>query len=483
MSGRRVAKNTLIYLLGQCVTWSVTLVAITIIPRTLGEAGMGQIALATVPIGTVVLLLGFSIESYLTTEVGRDRREAERLIQAVLGLRLVLTPLLWLCACALLYATGASPIVWKLGLVALLGATISFVIGPLNNVLVGLEQARRVTTITSLGTANQLLAIPFLRYGPISVVVSSASMQLVTSSIQAAWMSQIVRLRPVFRRAEWEHVVRGGLPFLVNSLVMQLYQFTTVYILKYFAGESAVGVYTQSQRIFGTFFFIPAAIGSALLPSLSRMVAADPGEFRAMQSRILCLMVSLGLPVGCMAFVLAQPLCHLLYGHRAFGNVPAALQIAAVSVVPIYITSTMYQFLTAQRKNATWSFFLMLTVVVNCICCVAFIPLFSRLYHNPAMGAQAACLIAESVAVPLALILLQTNPFGGDTIGRLARASAAAALMVVVMLLTRRYFIVVPAALGVVTFGLVAWFLRALGDEDQARLVALVRGRLRRSRA
>jgi O-antigen/teichoic acid export membrane protein len=475
-----VAKNSLIYLLGQCLTWSVTLVALTIIPRRLGETAMGQIAFAGTVVGTVFQFLCLSIESFLTTEVGRDRREAERLIQAVLGLRLVLIPVLAAAVCAILAATHASPVVWKLALVVLVGVTIAFVLGPLNYVLVGLEEARRVMAINTLNSSSQLFAVPFLRYGPISVVAASVSVQALTAAMQVAWIRTRVRLRPVFRRAEWEHVVRGGLPFLANTLAMSLYGFTTVFLLRHFSGEAAVGVYSQSQRIFGTFLFIPTAIGSALLPSLSRLVAAAPSEFRAMQSRILSLMVTLGLPVACGAFLLAKPLCNLLYGHHGFGGVPAALQVAAFNVIPVYITSTMYQFLTAQRKNAVWSLFLMATVALNALGCVALIPLCERVFNNAAMGAQAACLIAELVTVPFALVLLRTNPFDGVTLSRLTRAFAAAAAMAAVMWATRGLFIVVPAALGLVTFAAAAWSLHALGDEDQARLVELVRARLRR---
>lgn len=482
-SNRRVAKNSLIYLLGQLLTWSVTLVAITVIPRRLGEASMGQLTVAGTVVGTVIQFLSFSIESYLTTEVGRDRREAQRLVQALLGLRLTLTPVVILGVCTILYLVHATPIVWKLSLVALIGSLIAFLLGSLSYVLVGLEEAHRVTLVNTLGTSNQLLAIPFLRYGPISVVVSGVSMQALTAAIQVAWMRTRIRLRPVFDRAEWEHVIRGGLPFLANSLVMSLYGFTTVFILRHYAGDAAVGVYSQSQRIFGTFLFFPTAIGSALLPSLSRLANADPAEFRAMQSRIFSLMITLGLPVASGAFVLAKPVCSILYGHRAFGGVPAALQVAALNIIPVYITSTMYQFLTAQRKNAVWSIFLMITVVLNGLGCVVLIPLCSRLFSNAAMGAQAACLIAELVTVPFALTLLRTNPFSGQTLSRSARALAAAAAMVAVMLATRGLFVVVPATLGVATYVVAAWLLHALGKEDQERLVALVRAKLHRRAA
>ena len=40
------------------------------------------------------------------------------------------------------------------------------------------------------------------------------------------------------------------------------------------------GVYTQAQRLFGTFLFVPTALGAALLPSLARLAQASQEEFR-----------------------------------------------------------------------------------------------------------------------------------------------------------------------------------------------------------
>ncbi len=60
ISHERVAKNTLIYIVGQLVSWAMTLLSVSIIPRRLGETGMGQLAIAGTTVGAVanMMMLG-----------------------------------------------------------------------------------------------------------------------------------------------------------------------------------------------------------------------------------------------------------------------------------------------------------------------------------------------------------------------------------------------------------------------------------------
>src|SRR5450432_3102488 len=86
----KVAKNAIIYLFAQLVSWSVSFLAISIIPRRLGEIAMGELTLAQTLVSTVSGTLMLSIDPYLVAEVGRDHRESEHLLNAALGLRLIL---------------------------------------------------------------------------------------------------------------------------------------------------------------------------------------------------------------------------------------------------------------------------------------------------------------------------------------------------------------------------------------------------------
>src|SRR5439155_12841528 len=96
------------------------------------------------------------------------------------------------------------------------------------------------------------------------------------------------------------------------------------------------------------------AASAALLPAISRLAAVDNAQFHRIGQRVIGLLVVTGLPVTVLMYMLAHPLTVLLYRDR-FTLLPGVLQALAFTIVPLYIVSTMYQFLVAQGRAHTWS--------------------------------------------------------------------------------------------------------------------------------
>lgn len=478
----RVAKNAIIYFIGQLLSWSVTFLTVSIIPRTLGEQAMGELAIATTMATTIAGALKLSMDSWLTAEVGRNRQDAERLISLLFGLRICLLPfLVAVSLAALVWTPDLTAMTWRLTWLYVVIAALNFFSDPLRSMMQGMEQAKQVSARDFLLALPPLFALPFLRYGPVVLVMSSLIVTAITLAMALHWARAYIRLSVRFEPSQWGYLARGGLPFFANSFIVQFYNVGSVFILRSYSGDAAVGVYSQAMRLQGTFLFIATAIGWALLPSLARLADASAEDFRRIQQRVLTLMITLSLPVTTLIFVLAEPFSHLLYGKHKFVDMPLALQVAAFKLIPLYITTVMYQFLVAKRRNAVWSIFLASTVGLNALFCYALIPLTTRLYHNPPMGAVLAGLIAEALTAVCAFVVLKTNPLNADTLKRIGRTLVATAGMAAVLWLTRSLFLLIPATLGVLTFALLAWYLGALGDEERDKLASLVRRKLGRN--
>lgn len=482
-SESRVAKNAVIYFVGQTISWAATFLSISIIPRYLGETGMGQLAIASATIGTVSTFLALGIGNYVMTEIGRDRANSERLLRATLGLRLAILPLLTVLVAGMLAMTKASPVIWMLAVPMLILTAITYLVGPIRHALVGMEDARRVSLYDIRTSVAPLAAIPFLHFGPLALPLANL---LFSGPIQLGmfmWMNRRIRLTPLFDKREWLHLIRGGLPFMMNDIVVQLYAFGSVLLLKHFATEAAVGVLSQTQKLQGTLLFLPTAVGTALLPTLARIADTNREQFRHLQRKMLAVMVTLGLPVAMMLFVLAEPFCRLLYGTQKFQDMPFVLQVAAFNIIPLYISGVVYRFLVAERKNALWSVFLLGTALLNALLCAFFIPLAQTYWHNPAAGAAAASVTAEIVTVVAAFALLKVNPLDAPTAIKIGKAMLAALLAAVPVWLTRSYFILIPVVLGTASFLLLAWVLQIIDPEDRQKLVGAIRRKLNRRKS
>ncbi len=505
---KRVAKNASIYLVSQIVTWLVTFVSIAVVPRLLGTAALGKLTYIGVIFGTVMNFFQFGIDPFIIKEVGRDSAQTERLLRATFGLRLVVCLPTALIVGAILALSHPDPLYWRLFALSLIGVPLTYVLAAMRAVFTGRERAKQVMLLDIMVAAIPLIVLPFLAAGHLTRNVMLLTMASIVGAaisffVTLRWLRQSIRVRPVVDFAVWRELIRGGAPFFVNTFILALYAFVTSAMLRSYAGESALGVYSQAQKLFGTFLFIPTALGAALLPSLARMAQAGQDEFRRMQAQVLNLLILLGLPMTVSVMLLARPISVLLYrSHTSpeFASMPMTLQLYALVIIPMYVVSTMYQFLVAQNRNALWSGFLLASVGLCALTGRFSIPYFRDHYQAGAMGAVAATLVAETASMLFAFVLLKNNPFDRETFSRIVRASLATGAMGVVMFFIIHLFYLLPgpiqaappalalevllcAVLGAGTFAIWGWILRVLSAEEQDKVARLAHSKLRRGKA
>ena len=485
-SGGRVAANAFTYLLSQIVTWGVSIAVVAVQPHLIGEKGLGELRIANTVVGTVVTFACLSLEQFLIAEVGRNKNATEQMLRASFGLRIALLPIMVDVIALGFRWMNVSQIVWMIGFIHIMRVGIGFVGLPIRSVLAGWENGKMVAAIDFIPVIAPLFAFPLLFLGFSVIVVPMVDLAAVALLylFLARYMSKHIRMMPTFRWLEWKTLIHGGTPFLVNEMNAQLYDFVTIALLMRFTNEATVGVYSQAIKFQGTFLFVPVAIATAMLPFLARLAdktnEVDKADFRVMQQRTLVVMIATSLPVATMVFMLAHPVCHLLFGHKLLAGVPGVLQISAINLLPLYLLTVFYRFLVAQRKNGIWSVFLTGTVLLNGVLCYTLIPLARDRWQNASMGAALSSMIAEYITMFFALFLLRINPFQRETFGSIVRTVFATAVMGAVIWKLRDVFVLVPAFVGGIVFIVLAWKLKILGAEEQAKLVELFRRKLGR---
>jgi O-antigen/teichoic acid export membrane protein len=482
-AGSRVASNAAIYTVGQLLSWCISFLSISLIPRFLGEAGMGQIAIATAGVGVVAGVVGFSVESFVMAEMGRRNEDQERVLRAVMGLRLATIPVMVFGALVLLAVRGATPMVWILGGITIAQAAATYLYSVLRSVLIGWEQAKLVSLLDLILVVFGLAAIPFVMlkvFGPPGYVAMGMAAVVTVTVAQWVIVRRRVNLRPAFDFPLWKRILTGSAAFYVVEVVHAVYAFTCIAVLQGYTDEANVGVYAQAMRLQGTFIFLPTAIGYAILPFISRLADADSEEFRVMQKRVLSVMIILGMPVATALYVLADPICLLLYGPNKFRDLPLVLQAVSFNIIPLYVSSTLYKFLVAKRKNAVWSLFMLGTTALNWAGCHLLIPIAVRRFGNGAVGVIASVVIAEVVTIVMALMVLRTNPVDGGMLVRIGKTVAACAIMAGAMLLLRGQFVLIPLIAGGAVFTALLFLFRLLGAEEQEKLVQLFATKFRR---
>ena len=480
-----IAKNTSFYFIAQVATWITSFLTISLIPRRIGETGMGQLALLSAAFSPVGALLWLGLESYLTKEIARDARTSERLLRACIGLRIALHIPGVSFSFLLLYLLHASPFVWWLGFWQILLAFPNAVSGLFRATQTAWEQAKRVSLLDTISNFTSLIAVPLLWLGPISIIIACFIMDLFLLIARIRWLRTSVSLYPTFDVRLWLTMIRGGIPFVLMGIVSMVYGLIGTFMLRHYTNDAALGVQGQATRLFSTFLFLPTVLTPALLPAIARIADSNPLEFRRAQQHILTLVIVLGMPITAFMIILAAPICHVLYGHREFTSLPLALQGYALVVIPMSIVIILNQFVVAQNRASVWNWFYMSTVGIFAIACAVLIPYAVHYWHNGVLGAALATGFAEMVTAIAAIIILKVPLLSVSFLIRTGRALLATLGMAGVMWLTRDLFLLIPASLGCIVFILLGWFLHILTPDEQERFLALLSrkvGGLTRSR-
>jgi O-antigen/teichoic acid export membrane protein len=499
----RVARNAGIYLIVQIISWCVTFVGLAIVPRYLGSVVYGRLLLASTTTALVFNFGSLCIDSYLVREIGRDIRQAERLTQATLGLRLLMIVVMFPANYLVLRSnwvggqTTDQVTVRLYGLIYFLPFFIGSLNDPLRSALAGREQAREVSLSDFFLASSLLLAVPFLAYGPKTLIYAVIVAQTLTLIIRTFWLRGQVALRPTFNIRLWAQLIRGGVPFMLNNYVGSLYGYVTMLVLNHFMQEAAVAEFNQVTRLTGAFLVVPTAISAALLPVLTRMVDMDSKALVQAQTRVLVVLIVSCLPIIAGVVLLAEPLCHVLYRDRLgdYSHVSQAVQMGALLLLPLYVINVIYQFLVAQSRNGIWSFVLLGTVLLNTVLAWTLVPYTIHRFNNGIAGATLANTIAEFAAMGFAFALLKVNPFAPALLKRVASGAVATAAMALVMwasryclsrlplslLLSNVLQLVVPAILGMAVFLALAGLLHAFPPQEQEMVVNALRRRFHRS--
>ena len=119
-------------------------------------------------------------------------------------------------------------------------------------------------------------------------------------------------------RATVRHVALASLPFMGWTVFQALYGQTDPVVLSLVADDKTVGWYAAAFRLLGTTLFLPTALATALMPTLSRLFHEDLAEFRRLSRRLLALVMLCGVPVALVLLALPARIIALLHYHASF---------------------------------------------------------------------------------------------------------------------------------------------------------------------
>ena len=456
-----VLRGALAMLSTQPFTWAASLLTTIFIPRYLGDADLGEVALAQ----SVALLAGAFLSLGVPTALvrgvaARPERSAADGTSALVLLMGVSVPIalgifvLWPLFVGQLVRTDILAL-------ALANMIVGQASGVVTSILVGKQRHLQFAWITAASAlGNSLLGVAvliagggvigFLLVGLLaSIVVTVVGWRLARVGLDAAGLAPAAIVR----------MARAGLPFLGMAVSNRIRIDLEVVYLGSLVGASAVGLWAAAGRVVWIPLFIPNLIVTPLLPALTQTVADRPALGRTLRRSLETVTVlTVGPSAGILALAPAVP--GLLGWDPSYGASAPIIAVLAASLPLIGISMVLGTSLTALGDERRWLAVGVAATVLHGVVSIGLIALFAQRGENGALGSALARVLTEIVIIGGAIWLLPRGFVGWSFAHFLARVLAAAAALVLAV----SWLLPIWLPLAVVGGGLVyAAALLALG--------------------
>ncbi len=478
----RLVRNVALLLSSQVLIWVVTFASNIFVPRGLGPAHLGQLTVAT-SVGTIldtVFALGYG--ALMVKEIARDHSRAPALVGTALITRAFLLLPATGTVAALTVAIHAGPELTGLIWLAAAATFIGLFVGPFNASLQALERMEFTAIANALSrtlvAAASIVLVAF-HYGPGHILGTMIATSALLVLLFWRWSGPVFRIDWTLEWSRARHLVLGSLPYWSTGLLLSFYMWIDSLMLSAMAPIAVVGWYSVPIRLFGSLLFLPAILGTAYLPRLSRAFNAGSEPLGREARRFLEIALSVSFPLTVGLLLVSWQLVWVLYGLAYMPSVPV-LMVVALSLPPTYLNIVANQVLIAANRQLNWTWVMVGASIANPVMNLFLIRAAQQRYGNGALGAAAALLLTEVGMATVGLVLLLPM-LRWSTAGRLLRAAAATGVMAIAVLLVARHngltAMVLSGGLSFALATLVFGVLRP--DERQMLLRLLSTGRAR----
>lgn len=471
---RMVMGNTVISLLGQCITWLSTLVLTIAYGRFLGPNGFGELYLAI----TLVGLIGFPLEFGFNQQIIRDVAQTPERAHRFLSSALILKTALWVPLLGLLtlvtwilhYNAEERALVTICG-ITLFATAIGAAFGSMHYAV-----HRNVVPVfgsileKTLDAAVAFALLRFLGVGVIPVAWTLLGGALVNTVWQATLFYRVERPTFSFDLPLIREIVTVSIPFLVYGVLGVIYYRIDTVMLGAMDGDTVVGWYGAGYRIFDTLIFLPSLVMSTIMyPVMTRLSNREPHALRLAVEKSTNFLLVAGMPLAVGFGVAAPAIVGFLYHHAEFEHTVGVMRALAPGLILLYINSVISSLIISVKREHVMTWMAGGALVLNVSLNFLLIPRF----HEVAAAGVTSFTELMLLAAGLYFMPADLRPVG--SLATLVKALAASAAMAGVILALSQQSILVILPAACCAYVAAGAGLRLIPREDIRAMLAAVR--------
>jgi O-antigen/teichoic acid export membrane protein len=420
----RLLDNVVALILRHVLVWSLSIISVLIVPRYLGDEGLGHITFATGLLMVGLALTSLGTEPYVVKQIAADQIRAGPLLALSYATRLCTSVVV---ALALVIALQ----VWRVD--AELRAVLYA--GGMMLIVMSISRAQ----------AAAIQGLQRMRWFSLSEVLNKVTVTVAGAALLLA----------------------GALPFFMLGLIGQAYQWLDVTMLMLFTSSAVVGWYGAALQLYSTANFLPFVLATALLPALTQ-IKDDREELLRLARGGLTGVILTSVPMAVGLAVLSGRLIDFLGYPGSFDNSAPLLAILAFTLPLTGALMVMSTVVAAVDRQAEWAKLIAVSLVIDIALSAVLIPVFADTHANGGIGAAIAAVSVEALQILLALRLLPAGLINAAVIRTGIKTLLASGMMAAAVVLCAGAFngLVPLALIGALTYCAAIVLMRGIDLRD-----------------
>jgi len=341
----RLSKSTVIYGVGQVLNRFIGFLLLPLFTAYLTPADYGLLAILGLIsfVSTSVFSLGIGGAAGVCYYDGNSREQKEQTIWT--SVFMLMGSTLLLCLCAALFSRQISWLAFQrtdhnvLVIMTLLSAGATILAMPLMLYLQFEEKAKLFITLTMISTLFSIglscFLVILLKRGVLGMVESTLIASMVNLCLFTSVVISQLRIRVSGQR--FRELLKFGMPLVPAFAMLFILQHANKYILQWFSGIEAVGVYNIGFNIGLAMSLLVSALQSAWLPYFMSFTERRD-EARILFGRILTYYVFGFGAISLLFFIYAKPII-MIMTQPAFYE---AYKVVGLSAGACFISGVFY---------------------------------------------------------------------------------------------------------------------------------------------
>lgn len=406
---KKIASNTIYQIIGKVVSLSITVLAVFIITRSYGREGYGAFSLMQSWPALFFVIVDFGINAIAARELSKDWSKANKYLGNIIIIRILFSLLLVALISFTVHFfpyTEALKSGIRLGLFILITQSLYTTANIFFQVKLKYDYSTIANTVGYLFILGFVVLFSYLKINVAWVNFSYVIGGAVTVLLSFLFVKRLgVTPDFSFDKVLWRYLLISALPlgimfmfsqvsFKQDSLMVSAMRLPARYGLN---NTESVAVYALAYKVFEVCLVVPTFFMNAAYPVLVRHLTEGKEKFKKTFTNSVLFLLSSGLLIGLMSFLLA-PIAIRILGGTAFDQSVLALRILSLGLFIFYLTQPISWMLVILEKQGKLPLIYFLSAVFNIVTNLIFIPRYS-------FYAAAATTIATEFFILILLII------------------------------------------------------------------------------